>query len=147
MRGAPTEVPVIDQERRGQAQQRLGRQERHLPAAAGRPAQGQRPELLPRLADRQVQVISQVSHVRRLQPARPHKEPLSWPATSAPSIGAPYDRHDCQCLRRQVAVRVTWETSLGRRHERAFPRMAVVHKLSFPVGTLKIESTWGVCDN
>ena len=21
------------------------------------------------------------------------------------------------------------------------------HKLSFPAGTLKIESTWGVCDN
>jgi len=40
MRGAPAEVPVIDQERRGQAQQRLGRHERHLPAAAGRAAQG-----------------------------------------------------------------------------------------------------------
>ena len=64
------EVPVIDQERRGQAQQRLGRQERHLPAAAGRTAPGQRPELLPCLADRQVQVISQVSHVGRLQPAQ-----------------------------------------------------------------------------
>ena len=97
MRGAPTEVPVIDQERRGQAQQRLRRQERHLPAM-GRTTQGQRPELLPRLADRQVQVISQVSHVRRLQPARPHKEPLSRAATSAPSVGAPHARHDRQCL-------------------------------------------------
>jgi hypothetical protein len=91
-------VAMINQERRGQAQQRLGRQERHLPAAAGRTARGQRPELLPCLADRQVQVISQVSHAWRLQPARPHKKPLSRAATSALTVGAPYGRHGCQCL-------------------------------------------------
>ena len=109
MRSAPTELAVIDQKRRSQAQQRLGRQERHLPAAAGRTAQGQRPELVARLADRQVQVISQVSHIRRLQPARPHKEPLSRDATSAPSVGASYVGSTAHASEDNVAVGVTSE--------------------------------------
>jgi hypothetical protein len=116
MRGGPAEVTVIDQEGGGQAQQRFGRQERHLPAAVGRTARGQRPELLPCLADRQVQVISQLSHAWRLQPARPHKEPLSQAATAVPLIGAPMIGRTVKASEDKVAVEVTWRPrSVGGR--------------------------------
>ena len=89
MRRASAEVAVIDQERRRQAQQRFDRQERHLPAAVRRAARGHCPELLPCLADRQIKVISQLSHAWRLQPALPHKEPLARADTSVLSIAPP----------------------------------------------------------
>jgi len=76
--GTATIVPVVNQERGGQAQQRLDRQERHLPAARDRAPCQQRPELLTCLADRQVEVVSQVSHGARLslprQPRRLHRK-------------------------------------------------------------------------
>jgi hypothetical protein len=95
MRSRAAEVPVIDQKRRSQAQQRLGWQERHLPAAGNRAARPKRPELITGLASSQVQVISQVSHARMLLPARPHIQDLhrvaipsnriTTPGTAAPS--------------------------------------------------------------
>lgn len=62
-------MPVIDDERGGQAEQCFYRQERDLPAAGDRPARQQRPELLPRLAGCQLKVIREVSHAVRLLPA------------------------------------------------------------------------------
>jgi hypothetical protein len=52
VRGAAAEAPVIDQKRRGKAEQSLDRQERDLPAARDGTARHERPELLSRLADR-----------------------------------------------------------------------------------------------
>jgi hypothetical protein len=47
-------MPVIDHERRGQAQQRLDRQKCHLPATRHGAAGQQCPELLLGVADRQI---------------------------------------------------------------------------------------------
>ena len=68
MRGRAAEAAMIDQEGSGQAQERFYRQERDLPAAVNGTARPERPELLARLADRHVQVISEVSHAARLLP-------------------------------------------------------------------------------
>lgn len=61
-------MPVIHKERSGKAEQRLDRQERHLPATLNRAPHQKRPELFAGLADRQVQVISKVSHGVRVLP-------------------------------------------------------------------------------
>ena len=68
VRGTAAKVPVVHHEGCGQAQQRLYRQERHLPAALNWAAHQKHPELLAGLADRQVQVISQVSHAVTVLP-------------------------------------------------------------------------------
>lgn len=52
MCGTPAIVPVIHQERRGKAEQRLYRQERDLPATLDRTPRQKRPELITALADR-----------------------------------------------------------------------------------------------
>jgi hypothetical protein len=62
-------VAVVNHERRGQAEQRLGRQERDLPARRDRAARQQRPDLLPPLTVRQLQITGEVSHGVRLLPA------------------------------------------------------------------------------
>jgi len=74
VRGGAAEAPVIDRERGGQAQRRLGQQERDLPAALDRAPGQERPELPARLASRQLQVIREVSHAARLLPAGPPEE-------------------------------------------------------------------------
>jgi hypothetical protein len=66
MSSGPAEVTVVDQEGARQAQQRFDGHERDLPAAGDRPPSQQRPKLLPRVVDRQVQVIGEISHVARL---------------------------------------------------------------------------------
>ncbi len=57
-------MPVVDQERRGEAEQRLHGRERHLAFAGRRDAAAvqQGTELLAGLADRQVQVVREVRH-------------------------------------------------------------------------------------
>ena len=71
MRGAAAEMPVVYQERRGQAQQRLHRKERDLPALRHRTALQQHPELCLRIARRQIQVILEGGHARRVLSRRP----------------------------------------------------------------------------
>jgi len=83
VRGGAAEAPVIDHERCGQAQQRLDRQERDLPATWDQTAAQQHPELLPRLADRQLQVIREVGHAARLLPACPLRRAHTAPACRA----------------------------------------------------------------
>ena len=84
MCGAPAEMPVIHQERSRKAQQRLDGQERHLPAALNRAPHQKRPELITGLADRQVQVISKVSHAVRVL-----SEDRLGGITTRPSSGTP----------------------------------------------------------
>jgi hypothetical protein len=64
--GGAAEVPVVDLERSGQAEQRLDRQEYDLPPRRNRASMYQFPELLPRLVSRQVQVVGKISHMARL---------------------------------------------------------------------------------
>jgi hypothetical protein len=78
---------AVDQERGRKTQQRLGWQERHLPATLNGAAREKRPELLARLADRQLQVTSEVSHAARLLPARSPGKPLA--RTRAPRRHVP----------------------------------------------------------
>jgi hypothetical protein len=52
---------MVHHEGCGQEKQRLDRQERHLSSALNRAARQERLELLAGLADRQLQIISQVS--------------------------------------------------------------------------------------
>ena len=68
MRGAAAEMPVVHQERRGQAQQRLHRKERDLPALLHRTTLQQHPELSLRIARRQIQVILEGGHAPRVLP-------------------------------------------------------------------------------
>jgi hypothetical protein len=66
MRSSTAEVTVVDQKRGGQTQQRFNRREDYLPAAWGRAARQERLELIPRLTDRQLEVIRKVRHAARL---------------------------------------------------------------------------------
>ena len=66
MRRRAAELPVIHEEHRGQAQQRLGCQEVDLAPGQDRLAPRQVPELLLRLSSRQIQVTTQIGHVARL---------------------------------------------------------------------------------
>jgi hypothetical protein len=59
-------VPVIHQERCREAQKRLHRHERYLPAALDWAARSKCPELIACLGNCQFQVISEVSHTARL---------------------------------------------------------------------------------
>jgi len=77
-----TEVPVIYHEGCRETQQRLDRNERYLPATLNPTARRQHPELLACLANRQVQVISELSHTGRLLPrsrARNGRHLSPWP--------------------------------------------------------------------
>ena len=62
-------MAMVNHERGGQAEQRFDRQERDLPARRDRTARQQRPDLLARLAVRQLQITGEVSHPVRLLPA------------------------------------------------------------------------------
>jgi hypothetical protein len=68
MRGTAAEMPVVHQERRSQAQQRLYRKERDLPPLLHRTALQQHPELNLRLARCQIQVIREGGHALRVLP-------------------------------------------------------------------------------
>jgi hypothetical protein len=65
MRGPTAEMPVVHQERRGQAQQRLHRKERNLPALTHGTFQ-QHPELSLRIARRQIHVILKGGHAPKV---------------------------------------------------------------------------------
>src|SRR5260221_12013761 len=65
VRGGASELPVIAKERRGEAQQRLHGQEISLASAGYGPPAQQLPELLPRLADRQIHVTPEIGHIAR----------------------------------------------------------------------------------
>jgi len=67
---------MVHDERGGEAEQRLDRQERDLPAGCHWPAAKQRGELLAGLADRQLQVVGQIGHGVRLLPG--HSISIAW---------------------------------------------------------------------
>src|SRR5258707_15785536 len=86
VRGGAAELPVIDKERRGEAQQRLHGQEICLASAGYGPPAQQLPELLPRLADRQIHVTPEIGHIARV---------LALDDGGRPGIGAAVP---CECL-------------------------------------------------
>jgi hypothetical protein len=61
-------MPVIHHKRSGKAEQRLDRQERHLPATLDRTPHHKCPELITGLADRKFQIVSQISHAVSVLP-------------------------------------------------------------------------------
>ena len=66
VRGGTAEAPVVDQERSGQAQQRLDWQEYDLPTRRDRGPPPELAKLLPSLTSGQVQEIGELSHTARL---------------------------------------------------------------------------------
>lgn len=66
MGGGAAEVPVVDQERSCQAQQRLDRQECDLSTRGDRGSSYEFAELLPSLTEGQIQEIGKFRHTARL---------------------------------------------------------------------------------
>ncbi len=69
MRGRAAEAAVIDQERHGQTEQGLDREEYSLPAGGDGAPEFELAELAACLADRQIQIASKFSHTVRLLPS------------------------------------------------------------------------------
>jgi hypothetical protein len=98
MSSAAAELAMVNQEGRGQAQQRLRRQEGALPADSHGTPRQQLPELLPSLASRQLQVIRKGGHALRLLPgrfpqqARPMSSKTDLDSHSRPAISFSWSR-------------------------------------------------------
>lgn len=83
MCGGAAEAPVVDLERSGQTEQRLDGKEYDLPSVSNRTSPHEFPELLPRLTDRQLQIVGKIGHTARLLLACSAKEACPFAGLAA----------------------------------------------------------------